>query len=228
MNGSVVQRLIVKDWDLNRMTVGMTILGGALALTVFQLGNLLGWGFGKLAGLIAFFVTLIILACMLPMASIIGERKKQTLAFVMSLPVSAVDYTAAKILSSVGVFIVPWLILAISAVAVIVGRSDIPNGLVPMALILTTLPLLAFCLITCVAIFSESEGWTIAATIFCNVGYTFAWIDIVQTPALMRDLASPVPIWNTAVVTLLASEFALIALIFTLTFYLQSRKRDFV
>jgi hypothetical protein len=49
-----------------------------------------------------------------------------------------------------------------------------------------------------------------------------------RIPALMDNAKGPAPVWNSAALTILSSEFGLIALILGLTFYLQSRKRDFV
>jgi hypothetical protein len=44
----------------------------------------------------------------------------------------------------------------------------------------------------------------------------------------MADVKSPVPVWNPTVLKFLGGELGLIVLILGLTFYIQSRKRDFV
>ena len=44
----------------------------------------------------------------------------------------------------------------------------------------------------------------------------------------MADVKSPVPVWNSPVLIILGGEIAAIVLILGLTFYIQSRKRDFV
>jgi hypothetical protein len=51
---------------------------------------------------------------------------------------------------------------------------------------------------------------------------------MVQVPALTANAAGPVPVWNSTVLSILGVELGLIVLILALTYYLQSRKRDFV
>ena len=223
MTASVVQRLIVKDWQLHRVHLAISIGGGVIGLVLIQFGGMTG-----LLGLIGFFTSMIVLSSMLPNTNINNERKGQHLAFLMSLPISATDYTAAKILASVGLFLAPWLALVLGALSIILGRSDIPNGLIPLTLILSALPLLGFCLLTGVALVSESEVFTIAVMIGCNVLYSLSWTLLISNPGVRAGMGSKVAEWNPTVLTILGWEFTAMAVILALTFYLQSRKRDFV
>jgi hypothetical protein len=104
----------------------------------------------------------------------------------MSLPISTVEYTTAKLLAALGMFMIPWLVLVSTALSLIIGRSDIPHGIIPLTLILVTAPLVGFCVMIAVALVAESE------------------------------------------LNILGSEFSAIAVTLALTFYLQSRKKDFV
>ena len=224
MRGSVIQHLIMKDWRLQRTAIILSLLGGAIALAVLQLG-------GETAivlGSVWFFIALIILGCMLPVLSIVNERKKQNLAFLMSLPISPLQYTTAKLASSIAMFVVPWLVLMIGALLLIIARGVLPHGTIPITLIITTLPFVGFCIITGTALVGESEGWGIAATVVCNSSYGLTWYFLMRLPALTADLKGNVAVWNPTVMTILAIEFALIALSLGLSYYLQSRKRDFV
>jgi len=54
--------------------------------------------------------------------------------------------------------------LVATALYLILGRHVLPNGAVPIALILSAVPFIGFCLITGAALVGESEGWAIAAT----------------------------------------------------------------
>jgi ABC-type Na+ efflux pump permease subunit len=159
---------------------------------------------------------------------VVNERKKQNLAFLMSLPVSAVQYAIAKMASTIGLFLLPWGVLVIAASTFVMSRADIPKGIVPLMLILFGLPLVGFCLIAATALVSESEGFTVAATIVCNSWYGLVWYFIIRNPAINGDLTSPVPVWSPTVLTILTGEAAAVALILGVTFYLQSRKREFV
>jgi hypothetical protein len=39
---------------------------------------------------------------------------------------------------------------------------------------------------------------------------------------------SPIPVWSSAILSFIGGELAMIAVILGATFYLQSRKRDFI
>jgi cytochrome bd-type quinol oxidase subunit 2 len=224
MTRSLVRQLALKDWRLHRLHISLTIAGGAIALVVSQFAT----ETTVLLGSVWFFVVLCILGSMLPFASIVNERKKQNLAFVMSLPISSTQYTAAKIVSTTGMFLVPWLALLIAAVVLIETRGVIPHGAIPMLLILAMLPFVVFCLILGTALVSESEGWAIAANVICNSSYWFIFYLLARVPALMANSKGRVAVWNPTVLAVLFSEIGLIALVVTLTFFFQSRKRDFV
>ena len=222
MSRSLVRHLIVKDFQIHRPVMIFTIIAGVIGLAILQLRGLVG-----LFGVIGFFTTLIVLGSLIPQ-SILKERKGNNLAFLMSLPISIVEYTTAKILAALGMFVIPWLVLVGAALSLMLGRSDVPHGVIPIALILVTAPLVGFCMMTAVALVGESEGWVGAATVAVNVGYSFCWPLILSSPELRDGWGSPTPIWNPTVLTVLGSEFAAIAVILAITFYLQSRKKDFV
>jgi hypothetical protein len=51
---------------------------------------------------------------------------------------------------------------------------------------------------------------------------------MTRSPSLMRGVTNKTPVWNSAVVTFLVSEIAVITLVLALTYYLQARKTDFL
>jgi hypothetical protein len=146
----------------------------------------------------------------------------------MSLPVSSIQYTAAKLVSTLLMFVVPWLMLLICALTMVATRNTLPHGAIPVLLFLALLPLVGFSLILAVALVGESEGWAIAATVICNSTYGIAWYLITRTPSLTAHWAGPVAIWDAAVMRLLFAELGSVALILGITVFLQSRKRDFI
>jgi hypothetical protein len=220
---SLVRELIVKDFQMHRTAIVLTIIAGGAGLAALQLRGLAG-----LLGIIGFFTALIVLGSMLPHASILNERKGHNLAFLMSLPISMVEYTKAKVLAALGMFLIPWVVLVGTALSLIHRRSDIPHGSIPVTLILVIAPLVGFCMMVAVALVAESESWVQAGTVAVNVGYSFCWVLIINSAELRGGLASPTPIWSPTVLTVLGSELAAIPLILAVTFYLQSRKKDFV
>jgi ABC-2 type transport system permease protein len=224
MKGSVVQTLIFSDWHRHRMHILMCLVAGALAFALIQVGGELP----TILGVTWFFVSLIVFGSMLPVSNVINERKKHNLAFLMSLPLSAAQYTIAKLVSTVGMFLVSWLTLVVAALSFIVSHPVIPDGMIPSILILAMFTFVGFCVIAAVALVSESEGATVAATVVANSFYGFGWYLLVRNPVIRGDMKSLAPVWSREVLTILGVEIGLMALILGLTFYLQSRKRDFI
>jgi ABC-type transport system involved in multi-copper enzyme maturation permease subunit len=220
---SLVPALIRKDLEMSLAFPLLAFATGCGALALFYFG-------GEplaIAGIVAFFIVLVMLG-VVPMVLILNERKKQTLAFVMSLPVSASQYAFAKLAAALGMFVVPWLLLVGLALALIVGTSDVPNGVIPLFVMLALLPLIGFLVSTSVAIVFESDLWSNVTMGAVHISYSFVWITVISIPGLLADVGSPVPVWNETVLTALAIELGLIAAIFGLTLALQSRKRDFI
>jgi ABC-2 type transport system permease protein len=225
VTNSVIGHLIVKDWRLNRTLIAILVSVGLLSLVVAQLAAAEPI---RLFGSVWFFVSLCILASMLPSTAIVNERKKQTLAFIMSLPVSAVQYAAAKALSIAAMFLVPWAALLASALILIETRHLFAQGVIPTLLILSMLPMVGFCLTAATVLVGESEGWYMAANILCNSSYWFVWYLIARVPALREHWSGPVAVWDPQVLMILLGEIGVCALIIAIAFFFQSRKRDFI
>src|SRR5262245_27902690 len=140
MKRSVVQTLILTDWQRHWVPMMIAVAAGALSLGLMWVGGELPF----ILGATLFFTGLIVLGCMVPQTNVIYERKKQTLAFVMSMPVSVTQFTVAKIASTFGMYLIPWSILLAAALTFIFGRTDMPDGVVPVVLILMGLTFVGF------------------------------------------------------------------------------------
>ena len=224
MKGSAIRSLILKDWRLHRIHILLSTVCGVAALAVL----LVGGETATVLGSVWFFIALIVLGSMLPISNIVNERKKQNLPFVMSLPVSSLQYTWAKLISTVGMFLLPWLTLMAAALWLIAGRGILPHGTIPLTLILANLTFIGFSVIAGASLVGETEGWAIAGSIVCNSTYGLSWYFMTRVPAIVANLQSPTAVWNSTTLTILGSEFALMALILGLTVYVQTRKRDFI
>jgi len=134
----------------------------------------------------------------------------------------------AKLVSTIGMYLLPWATLVIAATTFILTRPEVTKGIIPLMFILFGLPLVGFCVVAGAALISETEGWTIAATIVCNSSYGIGWYLIIRNPVINGALKSPVPVWSPPVLMILGGEVAAIVLILGITLYMQSRKRDFV
>ena len=223
INYAVVRRLILKDWYLNRwLILGSIPVGlGALALV--------------LTGKPVTFMLCIILLCMvvvgvgaqLAFATTINERKEQTLAFVMSLPLSWREYTAAKILANLIIFLIVWVPLTAGALGVLL-LPGATHGLVPFTAIMAAEMLVTTTLIVVAGIITESQAWTTAG-IFCSslginiLGYVFAHVRSIS----MYMWGTRVH-WSSTAWIILICELLTVALLLGVTFYIQSRKTDFL
>jgi ABC-type multidrug transport system permease subunit len=225
MKTNVMLQLILKDWRLQSRTIVLTAIAGTSSLAIL----LIGGQTPVVIGTVLFFVSMIFCACLLPIQNVVNEIKKQTLPFVMSLPVSSARYGVSKLVSTVGMFAVLWLALLGVALCMILGRHILPIGVLPTAMILMAFPLIGFCLIAGTALVSESEAWTTAALAVANSSYGLAWYLLVShVPSLTQTWGGPVAVWTPAVFKILGVEFGAIALILGMTVYLQSRKRSFI
>jgi hypothetical protein len=218
MNAAMVKRLIVKDWYLQRVVIIGSLVAGALSLAVIGLGGKPGF----ILGLILLVTVLIGVGAQLAVATMVFERKEQTLSFVMSLPISYKEYTASKILGNLIIFLVVWLTLLCGSLGAIAISPDKPFGLVPFVAIMATEILVSTCLIYTVALTTEHQGWTIGAALN-GIGYYVAHI-----ASIARGMEGHSVQWSPAASTLLASEFVLIVLMLGFTFLFQSRKKDFI
>jgi ABC-2 type transport system permease protein len=224
MNASVVRTLILADLNRHRIMILASILGGGVALLLLQIGGEIL----TILGATWFFVALIVTGCMLPASNVVNERKKQVLPFLMSLPISIAQYTTVKLVSTVGMFLVSWVTLVVGAVSLIAVREEIPNGVIPVAIMLAMLPFVGFCIIAGVSMVTESEGWMIAANVATNSSYGFGWYLLARRPAIRGAMGGHQAVWGPELMTILAAEVVAIVVILGLTFYLQSRKRDFI
>jgi ABC-2 type transport system permease protein len=224
MNHSMVKRLILKDWYLQRSMIVGSIAAGLVTLGITVSGGKAAF----LLGIIALITVLIAIGAHLAVSTIVSERKEQTLPFMMSLPISYREYTAAKIIGNLIIFLVPWLSLVLASFAIILLAPGIPHGLLPFVAIMATEILVSTCLIVAVAVISESQGWTIGAIMVGNLALNGIGYYVAHIPSIAKGMESPSIRWSLAASELLLTEFAAMVLLLGLTFFFQSRKRSFL
>lgn len=224
MNPTLVKRLILKDWYFNRWALAGYVAAGLLALLPIATG---GKG-GFYAGSVLLITVVISLGIHVTMISVVHERTEHTLPFVMSLPISFREYTTAKILANVMIFAAAWATLVVATVAVIASRAALPDGLIPFAIVILGVLFAGYVLTLSVAIVSESLGWTVGAIVAANFLLQIVMYRASNFPGSQADLASDAIVWRVPSLTLLGAEAGVIVLLLALTFYLQSRKTDFL
>jgi len=225
VNIAMVKRLIWKDWYLNRAAILFSLIGGMVTLALVASSH--GSNIVMILGLIVIVTILIGMGSMV-MASAVTERKQQTLPFVMSLPISYVEYTTAKIVGSLLIFLVLWTVMLVDILATILLAPGFPHGLIPFVVIMSVEILMSTCLVTAVAVTTESQGWTVGVA---QVGaLSLNWIGwwIVRFPDIGGAMRSATVRWSGTATALLSTELAAIALLLAITFFIQARKKDFI
>ncbi|MGH8373431.1 MAG: hypothetical protein ACRETO_11970 [Gammaproteobacteria bacterium] len=221
MNSFMIKRLILKDWYLYRWPITGYFLAGLLAIGIVALGSETDFYFGS----VLLITVVIALGMHLVIGTTVTEHSEHTLPFVMSLPISITDYTAAKLLANLSIYLLPFsLFLAGSCLLLKFGNA---GGVIPFTVLTLTELFASYALTLAIALVSESMAWTIVMTVICNLflqGYLYY---VSRIPSIADTMKGPTAIWSQAAVTLLLVELAIVAACFGLTFLMQARKTDF-
>jgi len=225
MNTFMVKRLILKDWYLKRALLVAAIITGLLTLAGVAAAK--GTQIAMILGVVVLATILIGMGAVI-MSSMVNERKQQTLPFVMSLPVSYLEYTTSKLVGSLLIFSVLWLVLLLGMIATILITPSFSPGLIPFIVIMSVEVLMSTCLIAAVSVTTESQGWTIGVAQIGGLALNAVGFSIVRLPGIGHTMRGPTIRWSTTSILLLLIEFGAIALMIGIAFFIQSKKRDFI
>lgn len=210
-NLPVIRLLVQKDWQLFQKQLAAYVLAAFVALTLLGLAK--PWSF--YLGSLLLIVILVAVACFAISTSLLVERKEQTLAFVMSLPVSPLDFTLAKLAGNLLTFGVPFVVILGCTLAVILG-TPLPNGLVVLTLLVFGHVLLAYSASLAVAMQVESEGWNtfvmIASMVLVNPFLmAVGQIKEIEAPTHGNEI-----VWSGAALMILGAQVLLsvVAIVF--------------
>ena len=224
MNYSMIKVLMLKDWYLQRWFMLAALLGGVISLGIVCLGGQAAFT----VGLILLVTVLVAVGGQLAVGSIVQERKDQTLAFVMSLPISFRDYTTSKLLGTLLIFLVPWLLLVLGCLTLFAVPNGIPHGLLPFTVIMSVEILVSACLQICMALVTESQGWTVCAVIVGNLALNFFGYYVAHVASIAKGMGGHAVMWSPAASVLLLTESGVIGLLLGVTFFIQGRKKEFL
>lgn len=222
LNTSIIKKLVVKDWHLNQKWIAIYTAGALLALSIISYGEA------------QFYMASVLLICVLIglgnhmiALTLINERKEQTLAFIMSLPVSPTDYAVAKLIANMTIFLVPWSLIVAILIAVLVG-TELPNGLIPYSIIFCTFFLLNYFISWAVGMTTENEGVVLFTMISLSCLCSPFMYVMSKIPAVMSNIQGKEADWNSTCINILLSEIVLCILVLAIAFYIQSRKKTFL
>lgn len=223
---SITGRLIARDLYHYRWLILGTLISGAASLVLTRLDESDGISTGPNVGFLLLLTTIIVLGVSLPMLVLQEHRTKSDL-FVLSLPVSAAQYSFAKVASALIAFLVPWTALT-GAVVLLTALSPDPDGPLPFFVAVMTFLLVNFCLLTALAVITRSEPAAIAGILLTNFSVTIFLSRLGRLPGVAGRSRDAVATWSHEVLAVLAVEVVVILVALILAFYLPSRRKDAV
>jgi ABC-2 type transport system permease protein len=222
MSGSIVNSLIQKDLYFMRGSMIAAIGTGAFALALMPISRMLSY-----VSAVMLICVLIVLNIFLVMYGVAQERKEKTMLFILSLPVSAMDYTVAKVMATGIAFGVPWLVLA-AATAITIVVSPIPDGVLPYWMTLLGYLLAYFCGLLGIALLKDSAGWHAAAITIGNISVNFLIPFLLTRPSVEAYASGPVAVWSGDLVVILVVELLAGLAVLGYGIFAHARRPDFV
>lgn len=221
MNRSVVLKLIAKDLYLYRWLIIGTVVAGLASLFLSGIDGPIGQ-----IGEILLITCLVVLGVFLAIYGLLTERSSRSLLFVLSLPISPMQYAASKVAACLIAFLVPWLIITAALVSAPLVFEASSAGSLPFVLVMMLLFLANFCILIAIALTTGSEVWAVVGIIATNTSIPVFLGTVL--PAMTGDISGPVAVWSPVTLITLAVLAAVIVISLGLTFHIQSRRRDFV
>ncbi len=220
----MIWQLVRKDWMLARWPfAGYLGLGLVSVAAIASTTPIVHY-----AGFVIVLSTVVVIGAHVVFGFVLPERNRQTLTFLMSLPLSFRDYTWSKLVGGIGMFFMLWLAIVLGVLAVVGISERLPNGLIPFVMILFLYLFCAFVLTLAVALITESEPWTVVVTTICNISISIVLFAVISIPGIGSHMEAAAPVWNRTAVSVVLVEIGAIALLVGATLFFQSRKTEFV
>jgi ABC-2 type transport system permease protein len=219
----LTRKLIAKEFYLHRwLLIGSTVAGLAGLAIAAE---------GKIRfniGMLIWLTTIVAFGVVLAMFAIANERKERALQFVLSLPLSPGDYVRIKLVALLLCFLLPWAILSAGAVALVAVMPNLPDGLLPFAVLLAGFFLANFSVVLCGALHTASEGVMTVVITVTNMAVTLFIFMVGALPSLHDHLQAPAAVWNSTFWRVLGIEFAVLIVALSLPYFVAARRRDFI
>jgi ABC-2 type transport system permease protein len=217
---SMIGRLVTKDLYLYRWLITGATLAGLASLYVA--------GLHGMTGLILFMTTIVALGIFIAMYGILVERKEKTLLFVLSLPVTPLQYAAAKVIAALIAFLIPVLVLATAVLGYNLAFDPPANGEIPVTVAMLGLFTANFCFLVALLLITGTEFWAVAGIVATNLTIPIFMNAVYGLPGIAEHVKGPVAVWSPTVLAILGSEAAVAILALGAAFYVQSRRTDFI
>lgn len=222
LNLPVIKLLVAKDWRLFQKQLAVCVLAGIVALCLIGMAK--SWSF--YLGSLMLMIVLILSACLSISTSLLEERKQQTLAFVMSLPVTPLDYYLAKLTGSLVTFFVPFVVM-LAGTMFVIFFTPVPDGLITLSLLIFGHVLVAYAIGLSVAMVVESEGWNLFAMIGSMVMINPFIMFIGQLSVIKDFVETDTIVFGPVVTSILVSQVVVTIAILAVTGWVNGRKKSF-
>jgi len=219
----MIKLLVIKDWQIYQKQLAGYVAGMLLALSLVGMGK--PWSFA--AGSLLLLVLLTVIGQFAIQTSVVTERKEQTVPFIMSLPVTPMDFYWGKLLANLAIYLVPFTLVT-GGTAALVLSTPLPDGLLVYVLLINCFLLMCFCVTLCIAIAVASEAWimfTMMALMTLVGPYIYG---IGRVAAIGTNLGTNNIVWSATALGLLAAELSVIAIVLGVTSWIHARKTSFL
>lgn len=224
MSTSVVARLIRKDFDLSLWPMlGCLALVLAGAAVIYIGTTRQTFAFGTMLMVMG----PVLVAALMSNALMVNERRDQTLAFIMSLPVTIMDYTWAKIGLALPVYFVTWG-LSLALIEVLIVHSPAPPGIVAVFALLYGGLMCVSLLNMSVALITGSRRLSSAVTAGSGMVVGLGVAVFGRASGITEGFNNNSFRWTPEIFASLGGEALLAVLTLAVLLYVQARKKDFV
>jgi len=222
MNLQAIRILFLKDLFLSRRPLFAYFVAGLAASAIVCIPN----PTFSFVGFILVLTVAIASGIHLIGTLLLAETTDQTRLFVMSLPVSLLDYAIGKISVVLTTYLIPWsaMFASLMIVTFVMGKQG--NAAVLPTIFFFLLGAFTLQLVT--AVISESVGMTICVMVGCNVGLNVFMMMLFENEEVSALSKSNVLTWPTVVFQIIGVELLVIAVALVMAFLFQTRNRDLV
>jgi len=223
MQTSLMMRLMLKDIYVNRILITGSLAAVLVSLYVATLGTT-GFNIGS----VLFITTIIVMGIFVAMFGVVRERENKSWMFVLSLPVSTIQYFIAKLVAALISFLLVWGLSLLATILVIVLTDSLPNGLLPFIVLMMLFMFHNFAIFLAVALLTVSEAWVGATIVVTNTSTTLFIFYLAGLPSIQENMSGPVAVWSPVIFYIMCYELSVVVAALALAMFLQSRRQDFV
>jgi ABC-2 type transport system permease protein len=159
---------------------------------------------------------------------LLSEGNDQTRAFILSLPVSLLDYSVAKIAVVLTTFLIPWSTMFACSIVLTAALPWGHVGAIPMLVVVFLELLAAYTVQLVTAVISESSGWTVCVMVACNVFLNVFLMKLLQVPEIEHMSKSDLLKFSPLTIEIMCIELGIIVAALAMALAVQTRKRDLV